>query len=250
MSTIGIAATHLKYSLIETARVPMAIIGALVFPAISLLFFVVPQAAIAEDPRLATHAVIAVSIFAVMAGCLFNVGLDLAERREGAWDPYLRTMPVPGLARVLAHGARVLIIAIAAVLPVLAIGALLTAAEASAAGTVAGLGMLVLTAVPFVLLGTVIGYGLPPKAAIPVIMVAMMSLAFGGGLFLPPQLFPSWLADASAFLPTRQARELVIWAVQGGELAWWAPIGVLAWSGALLLVSVALLRRDAGRRFR
>src|SRR6185312_7232851 len=33
------------------------------------------------------------------------------------------------------------------------------------------------------------------------------ALAFGGGLFLPPQLFTGWLDAISMWLPTRQARE-------------------------------------------
>lgn len=250
MSTLRLTAVHVKYSLIETARVPMAIIGALVFPAISLLFFVVPQPYVSGDPVLATQAVIAVSIFAVMASCLFNFGLDISERREGPWDPYLRTMPIPGIARVLAHGIRVLIISLAAILPVLVIGALLTAATATPWQLLAGLGVLIVAAVPFMLIGVVIGYGMPSKAAIAVIMVAMMTLAFGGGLFLPPELFPDWLNTASGVLPTRQARELVVWAVQGGELAWWAPVGLALWTAALLVASLLLLRRDTGRRFR
>ena len=43
MSTMSLAMLHAKYNLIETARIPIALIGALVFPALALLFFVVPQ---------------------------------------------------------------------------------------------------------------------------------------------------------------------------------------------------------------
>ena len=250
MSILSLTATHVKYSLLETARVPMAVVGALVFPAVSLLFFVVPQRVVADDPTFATQAVISVSIFAVMASCLFNFGLDISERREKSWDPYLRTMPIPGLARVLAHGIQVLLIALLAVVPVLVIGAFLTAATASPLGLIAGFGALLLGTVPFMLLGLVIGYGLPSKAAIAIIMIVMMGLAFGGGLFLPPELFPGWLNGLSMFFPTRQARELTVWAVQGGTLEWWVPVGLVAWSAILLVLSLVLLRRDEGRRFR
>ena len=41
---------HAKYGLIETFRVPIAVIGTLVFPALALLFFVVPQRAVADNP--------------------------------------------------------------------------------------------------------------------------------------------------------------------------------------------------------
>jgi ABC-2 type transport system permease protein len=106
------------------------------------------------------------------------------------------------------------------------------------------------SAVPFMLIGICIGYSMPSKAAIAVVQVVMFGFAFAGGLFLPPILFAPWLDTLSTFFPSRQARELVIWAVQGGELAPWVWIGVLAWSGAMLVLALWLFRRDEGRRFR
>ena len=78
----------------------------------------------------------------------------------------------------------------------------------------------------------------------------MFGLAFGGGLFLPPILFADWLNTMSQFFPSRQARELVIWAVQGGELPWWVWVGILLWTAAFFVLALVLFRRDEGRRYR
>jgi len=250
MSTASLTFAHAKYSLLETARVPIAVIGSLVFPALSLLFFVVPQRAVAENPEWATQAVISLSVFAVLANALFGFGLNIAQSREQPWDPYLRTLPAPGIARVLGHVFSTGLIGIAAIVPVVVLGALLTSAEASWWRLILGFVAIAASALPFVFIGISVGYSMPAKAAIAVVQVLMFGLAFGGGLFLPPAIFPDWLDAISRFLPSRDAREIVVWAVQGGDLAPWAWIGWFAWTVVTLALALLLFRRDEGRRFR
>ena len=250
VSTARLTIVHAKYALLETARVPIAVIGSLVFPALSLLFFVVPQRAVAENAEWATQAVISLSVFAVLANALFGFGLNIAQSRELPWDPYLRTLPAPAISRVLGHVFSTGLVGIAAIVPVVVLGALLTAAEASWWRLLLGFVAIAASALPFVFIGISIGYSMPAKAAIAVVQVLMFGLAFGGGLFLPPAVFPDWLDAISRFLPSRHAREIVVWAVQGGDLAPWAVIGWLVWTVATLALALLLFRRDEGRRFR
>ncbi len=250
MSTLSLAGLHARYSLLETLRVPIAVIGALVFPALSLAFFVVPQRAVAENPEFATQAVISLSVFAVLANQLFSFGLGIAEDREKPWHPYLRTLPAPGLSRILGMVVATGLLGILAIVPVVVLGALLTEATASVPRLLLGFAALILAALPFAFLGVSIGYAFPSKAAIAIVQVVMFGLAFGGGLFLPPILFADWLDAISRFLPSRHARELVIWAVQGGELQPWVWIGLLAWTAGALGLALVLYRRDEGRRYR
>ena len=241
---------HAKYGLIETLRIPMAVIGTAVFPALALLFFVVPQPTVANNPVYATQAVIGLAIFAAMANALFGFGLSIAEAREKPWDPYLRTLPAPGITRIFGLVLSSGLLGMIALIPTIAIGALFTAATAEPLRIVAGAVVLTVATLPFMLIGIVIGYLLPFKAAIAVIQILMFGLAFGGGLMLPPVMFPSWLEVFSRFLPSRSAREVVIWAVTGGELPWWTWAGLLAWSAVTLALALFLFRRDEGRRFR
>jgi ABC-2 type transport system permease protein len=250
MTTLRLATVHARYSLLETMRVPIAVIGSLVFPALALLFFVVPQKVVAADPVFATQAVISLSVFAVMSNSLFNFGISISEDREKPWDPYLRTLPVPGLARVLAYVFSIGMMGLVAILPVIVIGGLFTEAEASAGRILLGLLALAASALPFMLIGIAIGYSMPSKAAIAVVQVVMFGFAFAGGLFLPPLLFAPWLDTLSKFFPSRQAREFVIWAVQGGELEPWVWLGMIAWTVVLTVVVLVLFRRDEGRRYR
>lgn len=250
MSVASLTLVHAKYSLIETLRIPIAVIGTVVFPALALLFFVVPQQAVAGNPVFATQAIISMSVFSVMIGSLFSFGLGISQDRESPWEPYLRSLPAPAISRVLAHILSTGLLAVVALIPIVVVGALLTSAEASPVQVLVGLAAVAVASLPFMLIGMAIGYALPMKAAIAVIQVAFFALAFGGGLFLPPQLFPAWLDSVSQFLPSRQARDFVIWAVQGGELTPLTWLGLIGWTVVLLVLVLALFRRDEGRRYR
>ncbi len=138
---------------------------------------------------------------------------------------------------------------LASILPVIVIGALATEATADPWRILVGLGALAVASLPFMFLGIAIGYSMPSKAAIAVVQVAMFGLAFAGGLFLPPFLFADWLNALSRFLPSRQAREFVIWAVQGGGLESCVWMGILLWTAGSLALALVLFRRDEGRRY-
>jgi len=250
MSIARMTVVHAKYSLIETLRIPIAVVGSVVFPTLALLFFVVPQEAVSGNPEFATQAVVSMSVFSVMVGSLFSFGLGIAENREKAWDPYLRTLPAPGIARVLAHILSTGLLALVGLIPLLLVGAFLTAAEASPARIVLGVLAIAVSSLPFMLIGIAIGYSFPMKGAIAVVQVLFLGLAFGGGLFLPPEVFPGWLNAISEFLPSRQARDFVIGVVQGGTIEPLTVIGLIIWTVLLLALSLLLFRRDEGRRFR
>lgn len=243
-------AAHVRALVVETLRVPIAVIGTLAFPALSLLFFVVPNRAVADDPVFATAAVASLAVFAVMVSALFNLGLTVAEAREKPWDPYLRSLPLPAAVRISAQLTATSVFSFLAIVPVLVVGGLATAAEVDLIGLVLGIVVLALTSIPFLLLGAVIGYAVSSKAAIAVIQVVMFGFAFGGGLFLPPQLFPDWLETISRFFPSRHARELVLATVEGAAPVWWALLGAVVWTVLLAAVALWLYRRDEGRRYR
>jgi ABC-2 type transport system permease protein len=61
----SLALTHAKFQLIETVRIPIALIGSAFFPAATMLFFVVPFTG--ADPVAATFATASMVTFAVMS---------------------------------------------------------------------------------------------------------------------------------------------------------------------------------------
>jgi ABC-2 type transport system permease protein len=102
--------------------------------------------------------------------------------------------------------------------------------------------LLWLATLPFTALGIAIGYSLRDEVATGVSVAVLMLLAIGGGLWLPVELFPGWLAHVARALPS----------YRGGEFAWRVLDGHQPFTtGALIfggwLVALAAL---AGWRFR
>ncbi|QGN50499.1 ABC transporter permease [Micromonospora sp. WMMC415] len=239
---------HTRYQLLETLRIPIAVIGSAFFPAASMLFFVVPFAG--GDPVVATYATASMVTFAVMSANIFQYGIGVAEDRQQPWDPYMRTLPAGAFPRFAGRILAGLAMTFLSLIPVVVIAAVLTEARITPLAFLAALGTVLVISVPFTLMGLAIGYSLPSKAAIAVAQIVFFSFAFGGGLFFGgPEQTPSFIETVGPYLPTRGAVELM-WGAVGEYSA--RPISIVmlvVWIVVLAGIAVWAFRRDEGRRF-
>lgn len=241
---------HYRYLFLETIRVPIAVVSTTVFPALSLMFFVVPMGDLAADPVIASAAAAQLSVFAIMSVCLFTFGAGIAEDRAMPWDPYLRTFPAgpgPRMAGRLLNG---LTFAAMGLVPLLVLAATLTEATLPVGRILPATLAWMASGLPFLGMGLAIGYRLSSKAALAVANVLMLPMAFAGGLLLPPELFPGWLDTASTFLPSRAGRDLLVGTVIGEPIPLLSITVLLAWAMLAIGLAVLAYRRDEGQRFR
>lgn len=248
--TVRLSLLHFRYGFLETIRVPIAVVGTTVFPALALLFFVVPQQEVAGDPDIATAASAQLAVFAVMSTCIFTYGIGVAEDRALPFDPYVRTLPAGSVPRMVGRVLTGSVFAFLGVLPILAVAAFLTEASLPATRLLGALVLLAVAGVPFLLLGLAIGYALSAKAATAIAQVVVFPLAFAGGLFMPPEAFPRWLDTLSTWLPSRAARDVVVPVATGGDVGTQAVVVLVAWSVVFAVLVSVVYRRDEGRRFR
>lgn len=71
---MSLVLVHARYRILETTRVPIALIGTVAFPALFMLLFVVSNRTVAGDPTFATTATAQMSFFAVVSAYAFNLG--------------------------------------------------------------------------------------------------------------------------------------------------------------------------------
>jgi ABC-2 type transport system permease protein len=238
---------HARFQLIETVRVPIALIGSAFFPAASMLFFVVPYAG--QDPQGATFATASMITFSVMTTNLFQYGIGVAEDRGHPWDPFTRTLPAGPAPRFAGRILAGLVLTAISLLPVILIAAFFTAAAITPTAFLAAVGATALIAVPFTLMGLSIGYSLPAKAAIVVAQVLFFPLAFGGGLLSAPDGAPGFIEAIAPYLPTGGAVRLMWAAVGDYPLQATSMIALAGWIAALAALAAWAYRRDEGRRF-
>jgi ABC-2 type transport system permease protein len=247
MTMTALALTHARFRILETIRIPIAVVGGAFFPAASMLFFVVPFAG--DDRVGATYATASMVMFAVMTSSLFTYGVGVSEDRAQPWDPYMRTLPVGPAAAFAGRILSGLTFMALSLLPVVIIGWLFTAATASAGQLLLALAAVVLGALPFTFMGLAIGYSLPTKAALAVAQIIFFPLAFGGGLLSAPDDAPKFVETIAPYLPTRGAVELV-WATVGDfQVSTTSMVALAAWTLAVAGLAAWAYRRDEGTRF-
>lgn len=249
-SFVRLALLHARFNIIETVRIPIALIGNLVFPTLAMFFFVVPQEQVTSDPMWSLVSVAGLAMFSVMSTFLFSFGVGVAEDRALPFDPYLRTMPAGAGPRMVGRILSACAFAVVALIPLGTVAAIFTAAAPTPLRLLLGVLTLIVVGIPFLMLGLFIGYRMSSKAAIAVVQVTLFPLAFAGGLFMPAEMFPSWLETLSRFLPSRAGRELVIGAFAGTDVYALAIPVLLGWGLLFTVLAVWAYRRDEGRRFR
>lgn len=246
----SLAWLHARYQFLEAVRFPLAVIGNLFFPALALLFFVVPQGAITSSAIASTAAVVQLGTFAIMSTCMFTHGAGVSEDRSKPFDTFVRALPARPGPRLAGRVLNGLFWCYLAVVPIVLIGALLTAASLTPVRALGAAVMVAAVAVPFTLLGLAIGYSMSTKASLAVVQCVLFPLAFAGGLFMPPEAFPDWLDRISLLLPSRAARDLVVQVTTGVEGSAWALPVLLAWTVVFAALAVWAVRSDEGRRYR
>jgi ABC-2 type transport system permease protein len=242
-----LALVHARFQLLETVRIPIALIGSAFFPAASMLFFVVPF--VGNDPQAATFATASMVTFAVMTTNLFQYGIGVAEDRAHPWDPFTRSLPAGPAPRFAGRILAGLVLMAISLTPVVVIAAVLTEATITPLAFVAAIGTTAVAAVPFTLMGLAIGYSLPAKAAVVVAQVLFFPLAFGGGLMTPPGTAPGLVQHIAPYLPTGGAVELMWAAVGDYPPNVTSMIALAGWTAALAGLAAWAYRRDEGRRF-
>jgi ABC-2 type transport system permease protein len=245
-TNVRLAGLHVRYQFTETVRVPIAVIGTTVFLTLSLLFFVVPQS-FAGDPAAATSGIAQLAVFAVMSVCLFNYGVGVAADRALPWDAYTRTLPVGPSPRLIGRLLNGLAFVALGLVPLAGVAWLLTAATLPLSRLALTALALVAAGVPLFAIGISIGYSLSTNAALAVAQGLLLPLAFGGGLFMPPETFPGWLNSISTWLPTRAGRDLVVTATTGVPLPGAAVLVLVGWTLLTGSLAVWAYRRDEGR---
>lgn len=242
-----LALAHVRMRVLSLLRTPAYVVGTLAMPSLILIFLGV---GIADTTAEANAVMAAFTVFAVMGIAFFQFGVGIAAHRASPWATFERILPASVAVRLAGTVVpAVLFAAAAAGLVVLVAHLFMPVALGAAAWLRLGL-VLLAGSVPLSLLGVAIGYWVSSRAALPVANVVYLGLAFGGGLFVPPQLFPGLLDALSQCLVSRHVAELAWRAVAGAP---WSPapwLWIAGYTVAGFLLAGWGYRRDEGERYR
>lgn len=189
---------------------------------------------------------IQVAAYGGMMAALSQAFQIVTERSIG-WNRQLRITPLSGTGYLVSKVVAALALALFSIL-IIIVASLVLFHPDLAAGSWVLAGLAVWCGViPFALLGIVIGQFAKPEFAQPLFMVVFMGMAILGGLWIPLQIFPAWVADVAKAVPSYWLNRVgQLGAMQSGDAL--TPAIVLAlWTVALAALVVWRYRRDAAR---
>jgi ABC-2 type transport system permease protein len=246
MNALLLVRAHTKIQFLDLIRWPGYVVPTVVFPAMFYSIFDLPAARIhANDADLLALAFIA---WAVVGVTLYQFGVGIAQERGRPWERYVRTLPAPVFVRFGARIATALLFGVIAAALVALVARAFTPIDLTLEQWLRVLVYGIAGGVPFVLIGITIGYWASARASVPMATAVNLLLAYAGGLWMPPQYLPSFVAAISPYLPTRQFGDL-LWSVVGHGSASHAVMGLASYTLIFGFLAAVGYRRDERKRY-
>ncbi|WP_223692541.1 ABC transporter permease [Leifsonia poae] len=172
---------------------------------------------------------------------------NIVTERSIGWNRQLRITPLSGLGYLFSKLIAALLMALVSIIVIFAVSSMLFHSPLPLGNWLtAGLGLW-LGVVPFALLGILIGQLAKPEFAQPLFMAVFMGMAVLGGLWVPLQIFPAWVANVAQIVPSYWLNRLgQMGAHQSGGVLEPALV-LLGWTLVLGGLVVWRYRRDASR---
>lgn len=239
---------YTRYELLESLRAPGSFLTITLMPLTVMIFFIVPN--LNDNAEAITGATATMVVFATLLACVGHFSTTVAALRESAWGSYLRTLPTGLRPLVISNLLTGMVVVVAAVVPIVLVGALFTAATATAQGLLGGLAALLVAVVVFTVMGLAIGYTMSLRATTVVNSIFVLALAVGGGMFFDQNNVPPLVETIAPVLPTRGVTDLVLAALTDHAVDPVALAMLLPWTLALTGLTMWGYRRHEGQRFR
>ncbi|WP_420112396.1 ABC transporter permease [Pseudactinotalea sp.] len=239
--------TYTRRNLVENIRTPTMFLTVALVPVGVMVFFVVPF--IGQDAAAITSGTATLVVFGALMACVGHFSIAIAAQRESTWGNYVRTLPGGIVPQMFGHLLVGLVVVAAAIIPILVVAGLFTAAAAPAPRVLLAAGALLAVVVTFTLMGLAMGYLMSMRVALIANSIGFLPLAVAGGMFFDDSTAPEFIEQIAPFVPTRGATDLVLVALTGEPVGATSLVMLAVWVVVLAALTVWGHRRDQVRRF-
>ncbi|KFU78285.1 ABC-2 type transport system permease protein [Amycolatopsis lurida] len=238
--------TYLKTEIVRTFRSTRFVLFAVAFPV--LMFLLQANVFVAGDASFAGVIMVNMMAFGAFSAAMTS-GAKLAIERSTGWQRQLRLTPLTGAGYLGGKALSAMLVALPSLLVVPLVGVLFQGVHLDATGWLRLVAGIWLGAIPLVLLGLLLGQFGTPESMQPLNMIVMMGMGFLGGLWIPIDGMPSWMADIAQATPTYWLIQLVRPVVTDQlTVSLPAALGVLAaWTAVLGALVIRRYRKDSAR---
>lgn len=154
-----------------------------------------------DGSPVAAAMMVAMSAFGAMSAAL-STGARVAVERGSGWQRQLRLTPMSPANYLYTKLIVAMLVAAPSIALVSVLGATVEDVRLSAGGWVMATAGLWLGAIPFAALGLLIGLSVPADSLPSIMGLASMVLGMLGGMYIPAQIAPQWLAAIMKATPS------------------------------------------------
>ncbi|WP_327589603.1 ABC transporter permease [Nonomuraea sp. NBC_00507] len=175
------------------------------------------------------------------------VGTRVGQERLAGWNRQLRLTPLPGWGYVTAKVVVAMTMALPAIALVFLAGLVIKGVELPAGQWLALIAATWPGALPYGVIGLAIGLAVKPDEAGGAGVAVYLPMAMLGGLWIPVEALPAFMADLAKVLPSYWLAENARIQLSGAPFQ---PLGVavmVAWLVVVGAAVIALHRRQAAR---
>jgi ABC-2 type transport system permease protein len=235
---------YIRLELRRLARTPGLLIFAVLMPLLSYLLFTNISTITGQDKgAAATYTMVSMAGYGAI-GALLNYGAGLVVDRSIGWLRQLRLTPLPPVKVVLGKGLAGMAAALLPVLALCAAAVLVNGVHLSAGQWLAILPLLWLGALPFALLGLGLGYLATGQTVQPLSLLVYLGFSIVGGLWLPLDILPGWVAAVGRLLPTHAYADMSWRVAFGGAPSVRDVVTLAVWLVVFAALAVLGFRRS------
>lgn len=200
----------------------------------------------AGGPSVASYIMVSMAMYGAMMSAT-QTGAAVAVERAQGWSRQLRLTPLNPLVNVIIKMIAGMLLGLLAVAATYVAGAISGVHLSPVQWIVTGLVGWVLASAVFTTLGLMVGYMVPGENAAQITSLAIVLLAFLGGLFYPLSSMPDFMQTIAKFTPVYGISEMARAPLTGDAFDIWALVNAIVWLGIFVAGTVFFFRRDTKR---
>lgn len=243
--------SYLLFEVRRTLRNPRFLVMTLLMPVMMNIVFVQLNKGRIGDTSAADFAsnyMMNMAAFATVSACLSTAGHRLSQERGSGWFQQLTLTPLTSAQVVLGKLLSAVSVGVPAVIAVFVTSALVNGVHLPPARWALALAVVAVGSFAFSALGVVIGLLTSGETSYAASMIALMFFALLGGLWLPTEILPAWVAKLTTLTPSFQIADSGRTLIAGGMPGWQTPVVFVAWTAAFGALALAAFRRAARKR--
>ncbi len=250
----GFTLTYLRIELLRKLRNPRSIVFTVAFPV--LMFFIVGYQLLDEPltstplasggVSVAAYIMVSMAMYGAMMSAT-QTGASVAVERAQGWTRQLLLTPLNPVTNVVVKMAAGMMFGLIAVVATYAAAAFSGVHLEPVQWIVTGLAAWLLAGAVFTTLGLMVGYMVPGENAAQITSLAVVLLAFLGGLFFPLSSMPDFLQTIGKLTPVYGIGELARSPLTGEGFDLGALVNAIVWLVVFVAGTVFFFRRDTRR---